>query len=132
MSDFLAFLKGIEAPPVVGAASMPAPEPEPELADIAISTMYRYRFVVGIPFTRRMLEMATERWQQPLSNDDWADISKGAYLFEARELALQEYLWQWSGDNPEKLKELKRELFARDRLPRAAIPVRGEPGSKLR
>lgn len=66
----------------------------------------RWRFVTDSPFTRRLLELATERWQEPLSDEDWADIAGGRYLFEHRMAALASYLRGWVADNPERWAEL--------------------------
>ena len=79
-----------------------------------------------------MLEAATERWQEPLSDDDWQDIHEGKYLFERRMEALRRYLVEWAKDYPERMVELLKsaEPSRAQQGPWAAIPTRDEPGAK--
>lgn len=63
-------------------------------------------FLVPCPFTRTMLEKATELWKEPLDANDWVDVLAGKYLFENKEVALRDYLCQWADDNPEKMRQL--------------------------
>ena len=91
------------------------------------------RFITGVPFTKAQLEIATERWQEPLGDDDWKDIAKGTYMYEKREQALQQYQLTWARDNPERKAKLKGDVFGRDeRGPWPAVLTRGERESKWR
>ena len=77
----------------------------------------RWRFLTGVPFTRRMLEIAAERWGEPLDTNDLADIETGThFLFERRQSLLAELLNQWADDNPAKLNELTAEVYDCDRV----------------
>lgn len=80
-----------------------------------ISGENRWRFLIGVPFTRTMLEVAAERWGEPLDRDDLQDIEQGGnYLFEQREVALRRYLEQWAEDNPVKFEHLTAEIYGND------------------
>lgn len=68
-------------------------------------------FLVPCPFTRTMLEKATELYQEPLDAADWTDIQAGKYLFENKEHALRQYLDQWADDHPRKMQRLIDEFF---------------------
>ncbi len=67
-------------------------------------------FLVPCSFTLAMLERATDLWQAPIDSNDWRDIHAGHYLFENKEVALREYLYQWADDNPEKMAQLIKEF----------------------
>lgn len=99
MTDWLAKLNAIEDRPRVRT------DPGHRLPDTE-----RWGFLSPSPFTRAMLERATERWQEPLSTEDWADIERGAYLFEHRMAALRRYLYQWRDDNPGRMAELVEQV----------------------
>ena len=102
--------------PDLGAALVPADQ---------------WRFLDGSPWTRTMLELAADKWQEPLDDNDLADIIAGAYLFEEREAYLCEYLNDWADEHPERMAELQADIQSRNKPgPWAAIPIRGEPGSK--
>ena len=91
----------------------------------------RWRFLFCSRWTRAMLELAADKWQVPLDDNDLGDIIAGAYLFEKREAYLCEYLTDWADENPERMAELRTDIQSRDKPgPWAAIPIRGEPGSK--
>lgn len=80
-----------------------------------LSSQNRWRFLTHLPFTWRMLEIAAARWRAPLNIWDLKDIEQGSiYLFEAKELALREYLARWACDNPEMLRQLITAVFDGD------------------
>ena len=102
--------------PDLGAALLPADQ---------------WRFLDGSPWTCTMLELAADKWQLPLDGNDWGDIIAGAYLFEQREAYLRAYLTDWADENPDRVAELQAEIQSSNKPgPWAAIPMRGEPGSK--
>lgn len=82
------------APPFI-----PNPGPRLPVAD-------RWRFVIDSPFTRALLERATELWDDPLSFDDWQDVHEGKYLYERRSAALANYLRQWAKNHPDRMAHL--------------------------
>jgi hypothetical protein len=91
----------------------------------------QWRFLDCSPWTRTMLELAADKWQVPLDDNDLGDIIAGVYLFEEREAYLREYLTDWADENPERVAELQADIQSRSKPgPWAAIPIRGEPGSK--
>ena len=102
--------------PELGAARVPADQ---------------WRFLDGSPWTRTMLELAADKWQVPLDDNDFRDIIAGAYLFEGLEAYLRDYLTDWADANPDRVAELWAEIQRSNKPgPWAAIPIRGEPGSK--
>lgn len=112
--------------------SASAEHPLPDL-DAALVPTDRWRFLNYSPWTRAMLEQAADKWQVPLDDNDLGDIIAGVYLFEEREAYLCEYLNDWADEHPERMAELQADIQSRNKPgPWAAIPIRGEPGSKRR
>ena len=102
--------------PDLGAALVPADQ---------------WRFLDGSPWTRTMLELAADKWQVPLDDNDFRELIAGAYLFQGREAYLRDYLTNWADENPARVAKLQAEINSSNKPgPWAAIPIRGEPGSK--
>ena len=116
--------------PVKKNTSTSAEHPLPDLG-AALMPADQWRFLDVSPWTRTMLELAADKWQVPLDDNDFRDIIAGAYLFEGREANLCAYLTNWADENPDRMAELRADFQNSNKPgPWAAIPIRGEPGSK--